>query len=86
VVVLWSDFEEGVFDDEKCVLVHGSRLYEWISGRPDALDQTTTDELIDAIQAIAAEGRADEPGEPHAAGRPVHKQVNESARPAQTGG
>ncbi len=61
IVVLWSEFDEdeGVLDDEKCVFVHGSRLHEWITTRPDTLDQTTNEELATEIQAIAAEAGAE---------------------------
>ena len=53
VVVLWSDFDEGIYEDERCVLVHGSRLPEWLDGQPDHLDGPTVAELSAAVQAIA---------------------------------
>ena len=53
VVVLWSDFEEGVYEDERCVIVHGSRLLQWISDRPDGLDEKATGEIVAAVQMIA---------------------------------
>ncbi len=55
VVVLWSGFEEGTHEDEKCVFLHGSRLLEWLSRRPDVLDTATTAELCAAVEAIASE-------------------------------
>ncbi len=55
VVVLWSEFEEGVHEDEKCVFLHGSRLHEWLRRRPDVLDSATTAELCAAVEAIANE-------------------------------
>jgi hypothetical protein len=59
VVVLWSEFEEdeGLYEDEKekCVFVHGSRLHEWITSRPDMLDLATNEELATEIQAMAAD-------------------------------
>lgn len=54
VVVLWSDFEEGVYEDDRCVLVHGSRLREWISERPDELEENAAGEIAAAIQMIAS--------------------------------
>jgi hypothetical protein len=33
--------------------VHGSRLHEWISDRPDELDEKAAGEIVAAIQAIA---------------------------------
>jgi hypothetical protein len=58
VVVLWSDFDEEIFQDEKCVLVHGSRLREWLDTQPDTLDETTASELSAGVQAIAAHSAA----------------------------
>ncbi|MGO8905507.1 MAG: nuclease-related domain-containing protein [Solirubrobacteraceae bacterium] len=55
VVVLWSGFEEGVHEDEKCVFLHGSRLREWLGSRRDVLDSATTAELCAAVEAIANE-------------------------------
>jgi hypothetical protein len=53
VVVLWSEFKERVYEDERCVVVHGSRLREWICDRPDELDERAVSEIAAAIQAIA---------------------------------
>jgi Nuclease-related domain len=68
VVVLWSEFDEdeGLHEDEKkkCVFVHGSRLHEWITSRPDTLEQVTTDNLATEIQAMAAEVRSAGPSSP----------------------
>jgi hypothetical protein len=57
VVVLWPDFDEGLYEDQKCMLVHGSQLNEWLTSRPDALDATTTQQLMAGIEAIAAEAQ-----------------------------
>ena len=64
VVVLWSDFDERLHEEEKCVFVHGSRLHEWITSRPDALDQATKEDVATEIQAIAAEARSADPSPP----------------------
>ena len=56
VVVLWSDFEQGLYVDERCVFVHGSGLVEWIMGRPEAIDPETAAGLLATVQAIAANG------------------------------
>jgi len=53
VVVLWSDFKEGVYEDERCVVVHGSRLRDWISGRSDELDEKAAGEIAAAVRVIA---------------------------------
>ena len=51
--MLWSDFKEGVHEDERCVVVHGSRLHEWISDQPDELDEKAASEIVAAIHVIA---------------------------------
>jgi hypothetical protein len=58
VVVLWSEFEEGLDEQERCVFVHGSSLNKWISAQPDTWDQTQADQLVAAVQAIAADAGA----------------------------
>jgi hypothetical protein len=55
IVVLWSEFAEGLHEDEKCAFLHGSRLHEWLSSRPDVLDSATTAELCAAVEAIGHE-------------------------------
>jgi hypothetical protein len=55
VVVVWSDFDEGLYEDEKCVFVHGSELHAWLAVRPEKLDAPTARELVTAVEAIAAE-------------------------------
>lgn len=62
VVVLWSEFDEGIHEGNRCVLIHGSRLREWIISRPDTLDRATKEELATEIQAMAAEARSANPG------------------------
>ena len=39
VVVLWCPFEQGIHEDDTCVLIHGAKLVDWLDSRPDALDQ-----------------------------------------------
>ncbi len=53
VVVLWSDFDEGVYEDERCVIVHGSRLLQWIGDRPNELGEKAAGEIVAAVQMIA---------------------------------
>jgi Nuclease-related domain len=54
VVVLWCEFAEGVYEEEKCSFVHGTRLPEWLSGRRDVLDEQTVRELRTYIESLAA--------------------------------
>jgi hypothetical protein len=55
VVVLWSEFDEGVYEGEKCALVQGRRLCEWISSRPTVLDEETAAALAAAVQTLDSE-------------------------------
>jgi hypothetical protein len=54
VVVFWSEFPEGVVDDGRCVFVHGSRLADWIRGRPCGLNQENADSIARAIKEIGS--------------------------------
>lgn len=53
VVVLWADFPEGVFEDERCVFIHGSQLRAWLQRRPRRLGQANAEQVAAAIVAIA---------------------------------
>ena len=37
IICFWNDFDEGVYENEGAVFVHGSRLAEWIAARPKRL-------------------------------------------------
>jgi hypothetical protein len=54
-VVLWSDFEQGFYADERCAFADGSRLVEWIIGRPEEIDPDTAASLVATVQGIAAD-------------------------------
>jgi len=55
VVVLWSEFDDGVYQDENCVLVHGSRIHEWLAGQPDKLDEKIVTELAAGVRSLASD-------------------------------
>ena len=55
VVVLWSDFPDGLVDDGRCVFVHGSRLREWLNSRPAQLEQSSAEEIAAAVAHMANE-------------------------------
>lgn len=58
VVVLWSDFDEGIYEDEKCVFVHGKRIREWLETRPQVLARDVVEDVEEAIRSLAAAGVA----------------------------
>jgi hypothetical protein len=53
VVVLWSGFEEGIDENEKCVLIHGSRLRDWLEDQADRLEADTAAKLTAGVLGIA---------------------------------
>lgn len=53
VVVLWSDFPQGLVDDGRCVFVHGPRLRAWMQNRPDRLGDVDVGEISASIASIA---------------------------------
>jgi hypothetical protein len=55
VVVLWSDFPEGLVDDGRCVFVHGPLLHDWMKGRPSRLDSVAAEEIAAAVGQLAEE-------------------------------
>lgn len=60
VVVFWSPFRQGLVDDGRCVFVHGTRLQEWLAGRPTRLPPGTVKRIADALDQVAERG----PGQP----------------------
>jgi hypothetical protein len=53
VVALWSDFEQGAYETDRCAVVHGSRLVDWLISRPDELDEATVRRLSSAVDVLA---------------------------------
>ncbi len=53
VVVLWSDFEQGVADVGMCALVHGPHIVEWLAAQEDAFDENAAEQLSRAVEAMA---------------------------------
>ncbi len=70
IVVLWSDFPEGLVDDGRCVFIHGPLLRAWMRGVPTKLEQVTADELASAIMRIASRERSQADGDAAAARGP----------------
>jgi len=46
VVVLWCPFEQSIHEGGRCVVLHGTKLVDWLDSRPDVLDQPRLDALI----------------------------------------
>lgn len=60
VVVFWSEFPEGVVEDDKCVFIHGSRLRAWLESRPNRLSQADVGEIAVSIAGMAEDAAADD--------------------------
>lgn len=67
IVVFWSDFPEGLFDDGRCTFIHGPRLRAWMKNRPDRLDPVVIKDVTNAVVQIALEGAS--PNVPGPSGR-----------------
>jgi hypothetical protein len=59
VVVLWSGFDEGIEESEKCVLIQGTHLRGWLEARADMLDDDATALLTAGVHGVADGARAD---------------------------
>lgn len=55
VVVFWSEFPQGLVEDDRCVFIDGSRLRSWLQNRPPCLSRAEVEEISAGIDA-AAEG------------------------------
>jgi hypothetical protein len=60
IVVLWSDFPEGLVDDGRCIFVHGPRLHALLHGRPNRLDPQDAELIATAIAHIAESDPAED--------------------------
>lgn len=56
VVVVWSELPAGCVTDGRCMYVHGSRLAEWMTRRPQQFDPGVVDEIAQAVQRLAEAG------------------------------
>jgi hypothetical protein len=53
VVVLWTDFPEGLAEHHRCVYVHWSRLRAWLTSRPTTIGDDRAERIADAVAALA---------------------------------
>jgi hypothetical protein len=49
VVVFWSEFPQGLVEDDRCVFIDGSRLGEWLQCRPDRFSPADIEKISSAI-------------------------------------
>jgi hypothetical protein len=55
VVIFWSDFPQGIVEDERCVFIHGPRLRGWLEGRSERLPSSRVAAIGGAIEELARE-------------------------------
>jgi Nuclease-related domain len=55
VVVFWAEFSDGLYEDDQCVFIHGSRLSDWIDERPGKMTDQVTRDVAAAVEDIAAQ-------------------------------
>lgn len=53
VVVFWSEFPQGLVEDESCVFIDGSHLCSWLQKQPTRLSQAEVENISVAIEAAA---------------------------------
>lgn len=58
VVVFWSEFPEGLVEDDRCVFIEGPRLRKWLPDRPDRLNEAAVKEIAASIDSIAHDASA----------------------------
>lgn len=52
-IVFWSDFPEGVVEDERCVFMHGTKLLAWLQQRPQRMGDADVTRIAAAVAGIA---------------------------------
>jgi hypothetical protein len=60
VVVFWSEFPEGLVEDDKCVFIHGLRLREWMRGRPERLGESDIEVIAECVASIGSQELAED--------------------------
>jgi hypothetical protein len=55
VVVFWSEFPKGLYEDQDCVFLHGSRVANWLQGRKTRFDSTLVDQVSAGIKLLETE-------------------------------
>jgi hypothetical protein len=59
VVVFWSDFPEGIYEDEHCAFVHGPRLRSWLLEQSRRLDLESVQLVSAGVEAVCLRDRED---------------------------
>lgn len=59
VVVFWSEFPEGVHEDDYCVFVQGSSLRDWLLTQDKRLDVELIQLASAGVKAVSSRDRAD---------------------------
>jgi hypothetical protein len=53
VVVLWCEFPQRVAESKQIAFVHGRDLVQWLTTRPDEIDEPARGEIVNALRGVA---------------------------------
>jgi hypothetical protein len=53
VVVFWSEFPQGLLEEERCVFIDGSRLCTWLQSQSTRLTQAEVEKISAGVEAAA---------------------------------
>jgi Nuclease-related domain len=53
VVVFWSEFPQGLIEDDRCVFIDGSQLCSWLQSQPTRLSRAEVEKISVGIETAA---------------------------------
>lgn len=53
VVVFWSEFPQGLIEDDRCVFIDGSQLCSWLQTQPTCLSRADLEKVSAGIETVA---------------------------------
>ncbi|MCL2770305.1 MAG: NERD domain-containing protein [Solirubrobacterales bacterium] len=56
VVVLWCEFPQRVAESKQIAFVHGRDLVQWLTARPEEIDEPARGEIVNALHGVAGAG------------------------------
>ncbi len=52
-MVFWSEFPQGLVEDNRCVFIAGSQLCSWLEHRPTRLSPAEVEKVAAGIETVA---------------------------------
>jgi hypothetical protein len=53
VVVFWSEFPQGLIEDDRCIFIDGSQLCSWLQNQPTRLSRADVEKISVGIETTA---------------------------------